>query len=54
MAKHVEQALPLAELRLREANDRHEEERRAYLDTLDPRQRADLAPWEEGTGRLVI
>ena len=54
MAKPVEKDLPLAEIRLREAKDRHEEERRAYLSTLDPRQRADLAPWDHGTDRLGI
>ena len=54
MAKPIEKTLPLAEIRLREAKDRHEAERKAYLDTLDPRHRADLAPWDPGTDRLGI
>ena len=35
---------PVADRRLREAQDEHGMERLAYVDTLDPRQRADLDP----------
>ena len=35
---------PVADRRLREAQDEHEMERLAYVETLDERQRGDLDP----------